>query len=77
METNYDITIPVNTDRPQNIIIYGLDTIIQPNIYFLFPKNNRITFEKTKDYTVYKRDYTYKGCVFFENENYVFFETND
>jgi hypothetical protein len=42
--SHYDISIPVNIDRPQNIIICGIDTIIQPYIYFLFPKNNLITF---------------------------------
>ena len=70
----YTLDNPVNIDRPQNIIIYGFDTIIQPYIYFLFSKNNRITFEKTKDYNEYKKDYKYKGCIFFENENYVIFE---
>lgn len=78
METeHYDINIPVNIDRPQNIIICGVDAIIQPYIYFLFVKNNVITFEKTKDYEDYKRDYMYKGCIFFENENYIFFEQTE
>jgi hypothetical protein len=73
----YDVNLAVNIDRPQNIIICGIDNIIEPYIYFLFPKNTRITFEKTKDYTEYKRDYVYKGCIFFENENYILFEHSE
>jgi len=75
--SHYDISITVNIEKTQNIIICGIDTIIQPYIYFLFPKNNMITFEKTKDYTEYKRDYKYSGCIFFENENYILFEESE
>ena len=39
METiHYDINNPVRADSPTNIIIYGIDTIIQPYIYFLCMK---------------------------------------
>jgi len=78
METiHYDINIPVNIDIPQNIIIYGIDSIINPYIYFLLSKKKTIKFETTKDYLSYKRDYVYKGCIYFENENYIIFQHID
>lgn len=74
METiHYDINNPIKKDSPTNIIIYGIDTIINPYIYFLCIKKDTLQFEKA-DYELYKNDYMFKGNIYFENENYAIFQ---
>jgi hypothetical protein len=73
METiPYDIINSVKSGYPTNIIIYGIDKIIQPYIYFLCTKKDTIQFVQSDNHKEYMRDYdhSYKGCIFFENENY-------
>jgi len=77
METiPYDIINSVKSGYPTNIIIYGIDKIIQPYIYFLCTKKDTIQFVQSDNHKEYMRDYdhSYKGCIFFENENYVIYE---
>jgi hypothetical protein len=74
METiHYDINNPIEKG-PVNIVIYGIDSIIQPYIYFLCRKKNTLQFEQSDDMDSFKRDYEYKGNIYFDNENYAFFE---
>ena len=74
METiHYDINNAIEKG-PINIVIYGVDSIIQPYIYFLCKKKTTLQFEQTQDIEPFKRDYQYKGNIYFENENYAIFE---
>ena len=74
METiHYDINIPIEKG-PINLVIYGVDSIIQPYIYFLCKKKNTLQFEVTEDIEEFKKKYEYKGNIHFEGENYAIFE---
>jgi hypothetical protein len=74
METiHYDINNAIEKG-PINIVIYGVDSIIQPYIYFLCKKKNTIQFEQTEHVEHFKKDYEYKGNIYFEDENYAIFE---
>ena len=74
METiHYEINNPFEKG-PINIVIYGVDFIIQPYIYFLCRKKNTLQFEQADDLEQFKQEYKLKGNIYFENENYAIFE---
>jgi hypothetical protein len=70
---HYDINHPIEKGAI-NIVIYGIDSIIQPYIYFLCRKKNTLQFEQTEEIESFKNGYQYKGNIYFENENYAIFQ---